>query len=156
MIKRLHPGSSTYTPAVKKILPKLFVLLTRSDSINIFPSLKPFIHTVGIQIWGREYFDEITDNKICCGIIADGQLVCCTDAPGMPYMQETTQEIGINTIGPYRQRGYATDVCLLCIQQILNSSKCPMWSTAANNVASQKLAEAIGFVKFGEHITLSL
>ena len=40
--------------------------------------------------------------KLCWGLFVEDRLVSCTDAPGMPYMQEDVQEIGVNTLGPYR------------------------------------------------------
>ncbi|MBE6999894.1 MAG: GNAT family N-acetyltransferase [Ruminococcaceae bacterium] len=106
--------------------------------------------------WALEYFNEISAMGYCCGVIEDGILVSCTDAPGMPYMSDTIQEIGINTLPAYRKKGYAADACLLAISQILKSGKCPIWATGIDNLPSQRLAETIGFRVFGETLTLTL
>ncbi|MDE5891632.1 MAG: GNAT family N-acetyltransferase [Acetatifactor sp.] len=79
----------------------------------------------------------------------------CTDAPGMSYMAEDVQEIGIHTLQEYRGRGYALTACSKCIQEILNHHKVPMWSTTIGNTASRKLAEKIGFAEFAEVIYIT-
>ncbi|MBR4867447.1 MAG: GNAT family N-acetyltransferase [Clostridia bacterium] len=106
--------------------------------------------------WAKEYFEDISAKGYCCGVIEDGILASCTDAPGMPYMSDTIQEIGINTLPDYRQKGYAADACLLAISQIIQSGKCPIWATGMENTPSQKLAESVGFRVFGETLTLTL
>ncbi|MBR5868840.1 MAG: GNAT family N-acetyltransferase [Clostridia bacterium] len=106
--------------------------------------------------WALEYFDEISAKGYCCGVLEDGILASCSDAPGMPYMADVIQEIGINTLPAYRKKGYAADACLLAVSQIIRSGKCPIWATGMENIPSQKLAESIGFQVFGETLTLSL
>ncbi len=106
--------------------------------------------------WLEEYFIGMTKERTCCGFFLDKTLVSCTDSPCMPYMSDAVQEIGINTIEDYRGRGYATDACVLCAQEIVKSGKCPQWSTSAENVASQKLARKVGFIKFADVLTVTL
>ena len=106
--------------------------------------------------WAKEYFEDISAKGYCCGVIEDGILASCTDAPGMPYMSDTIQEIGINTLPAYRKKGYAADACLLAISQIIQSGKCPIWATGIDNLPSQRLAKSIGFRVFGETLTLTL
>lgn len=48
--------------------------------------------------WVKEYFNEMVENQMCCDIREGGKIVSCTDMPGMPYMQNFVQEIGINTL----------------------------------------------------------
>jgi hypothetical protein len=106
--------------------------------------------------WLQEYFDEMTESKTCCGVFDSGILVSCTDAPGMPYMQDKVQEIGINTLINYRGKGYAAAACVVCAKNIIDSGKCPQWSTAINNIASQRLAYKTGFVKFADIFTVMI
>lgn len=105
--------------------------------------------------WLREYFYEMVQDCMCVGVFADGGLVSCTDAPGMPYMAEDVQEIGIHTLQEYRGRGHASAACSKCIQEILDHHKAPMWSTTIGNTASRKLAEKIGFAEFAEVIYIT-
>ncbi|MBP3922504.1 MAG: GNAT family N-acetyltransferase [Ruminiclostridium sp.] len=106
--------------------------------------------------WLEEYFNEMIQENLCVGAFDREVLVSCSDAPGMPYMSNEVQEIGINTLPEYRGKGYATSVCKKCIYEILGNGKVPQWSTSANNIASQRLAEKSGFVKLADVITLSL
>ena len=104
--------------------------------------------------WLREYFDDMSG--MCCGIVEDGMLVCCTDAPQMPYMNNLVQEIGINTLTEYRGRHFASDCAALCVEQITKNGKCPQWSCGINNIASLKTAERVGFKTLGEYICVTL
>lgn len=106
--------------------------------------------------WLREYFDEMTAEKLCCGVFDDGLLVSCTDAPSMPYIAEKVQEIGIHTLPEYRGRGYAAAACRKCAENIVLNGKCPQWSCAASNAASVRLAQKIGFNLYADVFTCTL
>lgn len=106
--------------------------------------------------WLIDYFNEMVSEHLCCGVFVDGILVSCSDAPSMPYMQTDVQEIGINTLNEYKGKGYATDACITCANEIIGNGKCPQWSTTIENIASQKLAEKVGFIKLADVISISL
>ena len=106
--------------------------------------------------WLRAYFEEMICGNLCLGAYEGSILVSCTDAPGMPYMSDEVQEIGINTLSDYRGRGYATIACQGSVNEILKNRKVPQWSTNISNIASQKLAEKLGFVKLGDVITITI
>ena len=106
--------------------------------------------------WLESYFKEMVGKKLCCGVFADDMLVCCSDSPDMPYLPDEVQEIGINTLEDYRKKGYATDVCITCVSNIITNGKCPLWSTSSDNKASQRLAEKSGFLKFADILTVML
>ncbi|MGL6173959.1 MAG: GNAT family N-acetyltransferase [Cellulosilyticaceae bacterium] len=106
--------------------------------------------------WLNEYFTQMVRSHMCSGLFMDNILVSCSDVPGMPYMQDEVQEIGINTLEGYKGNGYATDVCILCASEIIKNGKCPQWSTLADNIASQKLAERVGFIRFADVLTITL
>ncbi len=106
--------------------------------------------------WVKEYFEEMTDSHICCGVFIDDKLVSCTDAPLMPYMENEVQEIGINTLWDFRGKGYAIHSSGLCAENIIKSGKCPQWSCSADNTASFRLAEKIGFTKLSDVLTLTI
>lgn len=106
--------------------------------------------------WLQEYFEEMICENLCLGAYEGSTLVSCTDAPVMPYMSDEVQEIGINTLSDYRGRGYATIACQGSVNEILKNGKVPQWSTSITNIASQKLAEKLGFVKLGDVITITI
>lgn len=106
--------------------------------------------------WLKGYFDEMARERMCIGVFVDGILVSCTDAPGMPYMENEVQEIGINTLPEYRKQGYASAACQKCLCEILNHGKVPQWSSAVGNQASRKLAESVGFVEFAEVVSMTI
>ena len=129
-------------------------VLTAED----YPLYKDFFEannpSMGEAEWLREYFDEMVEAGVCCGMIEDGKLASCTDAPTMPYMAEEVQEVGINTLPEYRRKHLAAEVVRRCIGQIIQQGKCPMWSTSAGNIPSQRLAERVGFEKIADYFTL--
>lgn len=106
--------------------------------------------------WLQAYFNEMICENLCVGAYEDSILVSCTDAPGMPYMSDEVQEIGINTLPNYRGRGYATIACQGSVNEIIKNGKVPQWSTDITNLASQKLAEKLGFAKLADILTITL
>lgn len=132
------------------------VLLTKAQ----YPQyLEFFMHIhpdCGNTNWLKEYFENMVDAGSCCGVIKRGKLVSCTDAPGMPFLSEQAQEIGVNTIPNESGNGYAQRACTLCIRQIIKSGKCPQWSTDIHNIASQRLAKKLGFQQLAEYFTMTI
>ena len=106
--------------------------------------------------WLKEYFDYMVELGYCVGIYENSKITSCTDAPSMPYMFDKVQEIGINTISQYQGKGYASTVCIKAAENILNSGKVPQWSTTINNIASQRLAEKVGFIKLSDVFTITM
>lgn len=132
------------------------ISLERSDYLkylSFFKKANPFCQNTD---WVEEYFYGMTDHQLCCGVFDNGMLASYTDTPDTPYMSDKVQEIGINTLREYRGRGYAAEACSLCIERIIANGKCPQWSCAYDNIASAKLAEKIGFVKFADVVTVTL
>lgn len=107
-------------------------------------------------VWLKDYFNEMVQEHMCIGVFVDDILVSCTDAPGMPYMENEVQEIGINTLPEYRKQGFAAAACQKCLREILCHGKVPQWSSAMGNQVSRKLAEKVGFVEFGEVVSMTI
>lgn len=131
------------------------VTLTASD----FHKYKEFFekcHHVTAGDWLYDYFIGVAEKRLCCGFYLDNTLVSCTDAPDMPYMNDKIAEIGVNTLPDFYGKGFATECCKKCISNILENDLCPIWSTSSDNLASQALAEKIGFEKVADVITLTL
>jgi len=106
--------------------------------------------------WLQEYFDSMVPNGYCVGAFSDGKLVSCTDSPGMPYLENRLQEIGVNTLSPYRGNGYAASVCSIAAKNILSLGRIPLWRHRADNIASGKVAQKIGFKRIAEILTIAL
>ena len=131
------------------------VTLTASD----FHKYKEFFekcHHITAGDWLYDYFIGMAEKRLCCGFYLDNTLVSCTDAPDMPYMNDKIAEIGVNTLPDFYGKGFATECCKKCISNILENDLCPIWSTSSDNLASQALAEKIGFEKVADVITLTL
>lgn len=110
----------------------------------------------GDTSWLEEYFLRMCDQQYAYGVLQDGLLVSATDAPDMPYLSGTVQEIGINTRAEYRKRGFAQVACLAAVHGLMARGICPLWSTAAENTASEKLAYAVGFTRLADVLTMGL
>jgi len=106
--------------------------------------------------WVGEYFNELVKKDYSHGVIVDGILVSATDAPNMPYMSDSVQEIGINTLEEYRKKGYAQMACVSMIGTLISKNICPMWSTGIENIGSDRLANSIGFKKYFDLLTVDL
>ena len=63
-------------------------------------------------------------------------------------------DIGIETVSDHRHMGLGFAVAEKMIQYCFEQRKRPIWSCDANNTASQKIAEKLGFVKSSEYITI--
>lgn len=125
-----------------------------------YPSYREFFLRMNpgsdVDGWLKDYFDKMVSEELCCGVFVEGDLVSCTDAPSVPYIRDEVREIGINTLPEYRGRGYAADACAAAMHSAVRRGKCPIWSTSADNIASQRLAEKLGFRKFADLLTVTL
>lgn len=63
-------------------------------------------------------------------------------------------DIGIETTETFRQRGLGMIAAERMIQYCFEQYKSPVWSCDVKNIASQKIAEKIGFVKASEYTTI--
>jgi len=106
--------------------------------------------------WLPEYFEEMIAEGLCVVFYENEQIVCCTDAPMMPYMAESVQEIGINTLPNHQKKGHAYLVCCQLIKNILLVNKVPQWSTTSDNIGSQKLAQRVGFKKLADVLMVTI
>lgn len=105
--------------------------------------------------WLKEYFIDNCNKEYNYVCFADDKIVSCTDGPDMPYMADQVQTLGINTLKNYWGNGYASKAVSACIKNMLANNVCPLWSCNADNIASIKLAEKVGFVKLADVVTIS-
>lgn len=59
-------------------------------------------------------------------------------------------DIGIETSSKYRQQGLGIIVAKRMIQYVFEQGKKPVWACHYKNVASEKMAEKLGFIKVSE------
>ncbi len=147
-IKFMYVGGDNVSHMARILTPSDY-----SEYLSFFKKVNPACANTD---WVEDYFNEMAESGLCCGVFVNGELVSCTDAPEVPYMGDMTQEIGINTLAWHRGKGYATECCILCAESIIQSGKCPLWSCAASNIASFKLAEKVGFVKYADFLTVTV
>ena len=140
-------------PEIISNQPKTLLATDYQDYEVFFRTCQPNVTDIS---WLLEYFEEMIAEGLCVGIYEDGKIVCCTDAPMMPYLADQTQEIGVNTLPAYRQKGYAASACRQVVANILENNKVPIWSTTGNNQGSQKLAERVGFKKLADVLTITV
>jgi RimJ/RimL family protein N-acetyltransferase len=80
------------------------------------------------------------------GAIVDGQLV----ADAQPYGLSTRYcEIGVDTLEPYRNRGYSTACTALTCRALQQQGIVPVWGGREDNPASLRVAAKVGFEKLG-------
>lgn len=66
------------------------------------------------------------------------------------YETETLWDISIDTLENYRGRGLAGACCRFLIDHMARHGKEPVWGALEQNVASRKMAEALGFTPVDE------
>jgi RimJ/RimL family protein N-acetyltransferase len=123
------------------------------DFLRFFQELYPESEA---ESWLPDYFNKLVAEEYVFGVYVGDKLVSASDSPSMPYMKESLVEIGINTLPEYRGKGYAKMVIASMLNHLINLSRVPIASCASSNLASQKLLEGTGFVKFAEVVSLSL
>lgn len=106
--------------------------------------------------WLADYFSHRIDRGDLYGVYADGRLVSAADVPDVPYMADRVAEPGIATLAGYRRRGYAKAAVGALLRHLLSDGRVPLWSCAAHNVASRRLAESLGFIKLADLIAVTL
>lgn len=104
--------------------------------------------------WLKEYFNSMVSRGYAYGCFEAEKLLAACDLPGIPFMQEMIVELGICTLEEYRNRGYAKAIIGNGIAAILNDGKVPIWSCSNNNIGSNALAKSVGFIKFGDVLTI--
>ena len=91
------------------------------------------------------------------GIYVDDELVSVANTVTVPHVtEEVAVEVDVVTVPDYRGRGYATMVVVALLQEMVEEERVPIVSCLSTNVASQQLAEKVGFVKFADVISFSL
>jgi GNAT superfamily N-acetyltransferase len=88
---------------------------------------------------------------------AAGTPIAAALADGMPVafcyagsITESLWDVAIDTLDPWRRRGYATRVAAFEIERLLKEGRRPVWGAVESNGASRGLASKLGFVPVDE------
>ena len=136
------------TSGTRQLLPEEYTVF-----LDFFKACHPNANIIG---WLEDYFHTIAHKGMCWGVFKEGKLASVVDLSDIPYMQDTIYELGINTRPDCRRQGYAHKIAGAAISHALALGMTPIWSTAADNLPSKRLAQSLGFVEFGEVYTISL
>ena len=99
--------------------------------------------------WMEQDYKERIERNILYGILEDEKIVSVTDSETIPSKPEKMMRIGIDTLPLYRRKGYASMACAAFIENHLRQGSMPVWECGVNNIASQNLAEKLGFRYLG-------
>ena len=102
-----------------------------------------------------DYFTHLVDRGNLYGVYAGGRLVSAADLPDVPHMADIVAEPGIATLAAYWRRGYAKAAAGALLKHLLAQGKTPLWSCAATNTASDRLARSVGFDKIADVIAVT-
>ncbi|MBM3238313.1 GNAT family N-acetyltransferase [Candidatus Poribacteria bacterium] len=96
----------------------------------------------------EEWCDLAAQGYRYCGLIIDGKLVSMC---GVEERNATEWEvIAVGTRPDCRRRGYARQVVAFAAQSIVAAGRVATYTARSTNVASQRTAEAVGFIRRSE------
>ena len=95
--------------------------------------------------------DEVDDLQPCYAIVRGGEAValCFCARRGA-----RAAEAGVETLEPYRGRGYATAVTAAWALAVRALGLIPLYSTSWDNLASQGVARRLGLICYGSNLHL--
>lgn len=107
-------------------------------------------YTTATFPWVRQLLQEKEPGPVAAAI-EQGQAVCICYCSRRPA--EAT-EAGVETLEPFRGRGYATATVAAWAAAVHSLGCIPMYSTSWQNFASQAVARKLGMVFYGEDWSL--
>lgn len=151
-----HARKYTFTSLPLDLSTDAAHLLSRDDYADFLAFHTALYPTADQRTWLRDYFTHLVDHGNLYGVYAGGRLVSAADLPDVPYMADLVAEPGIATLPAYRRRGYAKAAVGALLKHLLAQRKTPLWSCAAANTASDRLARSVGFENLADVITVTL
>jgi RimJ/RimL family protein N-acetyltransferase len=107
----------------------------------------PLLQRTTPKIWsGYQTFEESLTEGIMAAAIVEGRIVSVADnsASNSRY-----SDIGVTTLEPYRRQGLSTAAACLVAREVQSRGRIPVWSTSSENIASQRVANKLGFRPYG-------
>ena len=99
-----------------------------------------------VQGNGYETHTAMVTEGIAAGAVVDGNIVAIAHI----YAEtDLHADIGVSTLGEWRENGFATAAASLVAQEIQARGKVPAWSCGEDNFASLRVAEKLGFTAVG-------
>ncbi len=109
----------------------------------------PLVQRYPGNVWGNSYrtFDELLTDGVVTGAFADDRLVSVAilSADNGRYA-----DVGVHTLEAYRRRGLSAEAAALVAEEARARGLIPIWSTGSHNLASQRVAEKLGFRRYGQ------
>jgi RimJ/RimL family protein N-acetyltransferase len=138
-----HLGDLFYTlESTPTSLPHPAVRLLDGRDVPLLRSYPP-------QVWGNSYrtFEELLEDGVVAGAIQDGRLVA------VALVSATSPrfaDVGVHTLADFRRQGLSAAAASLVAEAVRSRGLVPIWSTGSNNLASQRVAEKVGFRRAGQ------
>lgn len=97
-----------------------------------------------VQGNGYKTHEAMITDGIAAGAVVDGNIVAIAHT----YAEtDLHADIGVSTIEAWREREFATAAASLVAQEIQARGKVPAWSCGADNTASLRVAQKLGFAE---------
>jgi hypothetical protein len=154
-IEQLAPILEREVPFPYRPLGDLFFRLDDPARPHGHPSVRllgvsdiPLLEAAGPEIRAagyRSYEEALTEGIIAAAIVG-GRIVAIAEnaASSARY-----SDIGVRTLEPFRRRGLSSAAAYLVAREVQARGRVPIWSTASDNVASQRVATKLGFQPAG-------
>lgn len=128
----------TLTRPAKPIHHESVRLLTLAD-LDLLASA-PAVLRAGL--WSSLH-ELLAEGIVACAVVSDRIVATAlTTAYSDRYA-----DVGVYTRERFRCRGYATAAASLVAQEVQQGGRVPVWGAGEHNVASQRIAEKLGFVE---------
>ena len=102
-----------------------------------------------VQGNGYKTHEAMVTDGIAAGAVVDGNIVAIAHT----YAEtDLHADIGVSTIEAWRERGFATAAASLVAQEIQSKGKVPAWSCGADNTASLRVAQKLGFTEVARRV----
>jgi hypothetical protein len=130
-----QPASMISAPGVRRLTP---------DDLPLFGA--------NPDAWWSKGPDDTTlvlRDSICAGAIIDRRLVAIAEAGAFSAKYA---DIGVSTLEGFRGRGLATAAAGLVAAEIQRRGLTPVWSCGEGNLASNRVAQKVGFSEVGRMV----
>ena len=102
-----------------------------------------------VQGNGYKTHEAMVTDGIAAGAVVDDNIVTIAHT----YAEtDLHADIGVSTIEAWRERGFATAAASLVAQKIQAKGKVPAWSCGADNTASLRVAQKLGFTEVARRV----